>query len=122
MTTETLSVEQIVNSLDALTAIADENLPIKTAITISKTIKEVNEILNVFNDKKKKLFDKYGEENKEAEGMVIKSENIEEFNVQYTDLIKEEIDVDFTKVSVDDLGDINVKPSTLIVLEWFINA
>jgi len=119
--TKSLSIEQIMNSIEPLRTISNETLPIKVAITLTRTIKEIDEVLGVFNDSKQKLFEKYGEES-ENDSMKIKDDNLEEFNEAYVDLIKQKIDVNVQSVDVGELGDISVKPSSLVVLDWLINV
>ena len=119
--TKSLTIERIMNSLEALREISNEDIPLKAAVRITRTIKEVDNVLEVFNDSKKKLFEKYGEEVEGQEGSRIKEENVEVFNEKYIELLKQEVDIDFVEVDVEDLGDINVKPSVLMTLDWFIS-
>ena len=120
--TKSLTMERIMNSLEALREISNEDVPLKAAVAMTKTIKEVDGILEVFNDSKKKLFEKYGEEKEGQEGITVKEEHVDEFNEKYVELITQEIDIDFVKVDVESLGDINVKPSVLMTLDWFISV
>jgi len=113
-----LTVGMFLDSFTALKELANKDVNIKTGVALAKNIKELNEILEVYNGSERKLFDKYGE--KVDDVTTITEENVEVFNKERKALLEQEIDVIINTINVDDLKDINLKTSTVMSLDWLI--
>ena len=95
-----------------------EGLPFKVALSLAKNIKEIDEVLTVYENKRKELINKYGKKDKDGE-LVIKDNNIEltdkvAFANEFNSLVAEDVDVDIKKIKVDDLENVkNLTPNDI---------
>lgn len=116
--TEVLTVENILNSSDALRELTNKDVDINIGVSLAKTLTEFECVLNVFNKNRNAILDKYSHE---VDGQTkIKEEFIDTYNTEYTKLLNTEVDVVFNKIDVNLLKDIRVKTSTLLILNWLI--
>lgn len=114
-----LTIGILLNSVEAVKELTSKDLSINISVKLVKIIKKLNEVLEVYETKRKSLYEKYGEE-LENGSMKIFDEKLEIFNEEHNKLTKEEIDIEFGQIDVSDLGDINMKTSTLMSLDWLI--
>jgi len=117
-----MNIKEILASKEAIEELIGIDVPINSAIKISKVQKEINDILEVYDSKRKVLFDKYGEETKEANGETkIKDENIQEFSKDILEILSEELeDFNVKPILISTLGDINIKPASITSLDWLL--
>lgn len=111
-----LTIEKVVNSIEALREITNKDVPIKVGIALARNTKEVNEILEVFNKKKETVFDKYSE----GEKTITDEADIKGYNDEIGVLVSELIEINTTMIDIEALGDINIRPSSLLALDWMI--
>ena len=109
-----MKLKTILESKDSLQELITQSMPINSAFKISKIQRELNNILEIFDNRKKDLFSKYGEDNQ-----IIK-ENEEIYIKEYTILLEEELDLEIEKVSIDKLGNISIAPAHLTNLGWLL--
>ena len=119
-----VTVERIFKSQQSLNEILNSNLKASVAYKLSRIAAKVSGEMKVFDEQRRKLVEKYGETDDEGNTKVPESSR-EEFNKEINDMFKEEIDIDLSKISVEDLVDskaneIDVKGSTLINLDWLL--
>jgi hypothetical protein len=119
--TKTVTIQQVMVSAEPLKELANQDIQIGVAVSLTKTIREVDEVMKIFDENKNKLFKEYGEELDEEQGIKIKEENIEVFNEKYVELLNQEVEIDAKDIDVSDLGDIDMKATSLLALEWLIN-
>lgn len=113
-----MNIKEILESKDSIQELIGKSMPIKTAFAVSKLQKELNIALELYDSRKQGMFDKYGE-NSEA-GKKIKEEYISTYISEHNELIEEELDILFDKVSIDTLGDIQIAPAHLTNLSWLL--
>lgn len=113
-----LSLNDLINSKGSLTKLAKTDIPIKTAYWLNKDIQKLNNEFLIFDELKKKLFEKYGE-NKDNQ-IIIKPENIESFQKDFNELLKSEIEVEIHKIKLEMLGEIKLSPFDLTALQFII--
>jgi len=114
-----LTVSVVLSSVEALKELSNKDLSINISVKLVKIIKELNEVLEVYDTKRNELYIKYGEEIENG-SMKILDENLETFNKEFDVLKEEEIDIEFEQINVSNLSDINMKTSTLMSLDWLI--
>lgn len=115
-----LKVKVVLDSVSALRELADKDVNISTGFKLLKVINTLNDVITIFDEKRKGLFDKFGDS--EGEEVTIKAEHTDEFNSEYEKLMVEEIDIEFDEINVKEFGDIQVKTVTLMRLEWLITT
>lgn len=114
-----MELYRIVESRESLKKLnTAEGLPFKTALSIAKSIKEIDEILQVYENKRKELINKYGEKDENGE-LVIKDDNVKltnrtAFVNEFNTLAMEDVDIEIKKISVDDLENVtSLTPSDI---------
>lgn len=113
-----LTIEMLLESVTSLKDLADKDVNIRIGIALAKNIKEFNEVLEVYNESRRKLFEKYGETIDDR--ILITEENTEVFNKEHKELLEQEVDVTINMIKVDELENVNIKTSTLMSLDWLI--
>lgn len=114
-----MKLYQLIESKDSLKKLnTAEGLPFKTALSIAKDIKEIDEVLQVYENKRRELINKYGKKDENGE-LIIKNDNIEltdraAFTNEFNTLAMEDVDIEIKKISVDDLENVtSLTPSDI---------
>jgi len=113
-----MNIKQILESKEAIEELVGMILPINVAIKVSKVQKECNDALAVYEEMRKALFEKYGEEVDEQ--LTIKAEHVDTFMKESQEIIEEELDIEINPISVEALGDISIKPAHITQLGWLL--
>lgn len=84
-----------------------EGLPFKVALSLSKDIREIDDILTVYEQKRKELINKYGKKNEKGE-LMVNNDQVElidktAFANEFNQLVSEDVDLKLTKIRIDDL-------------------
>ena len=106
-----MKLYQLIESKDSLKKLnTAEGLSFKTALSIAKNIKEIDEVLQVYENKRKELINKYGEKDEKGEliteGDNVKLTNRAAFVNEFNALAMEDVDIEIKKISVDDLENV----------------
>jgi hypothetical protein len=114
-----MKLYQLVESNDSLKKLnTAEGLPFKTALSIARDIKNIEEVLQVYENKRKELVNKYGEKDENGE-LVIKDDSVKltdraAFVNEFNALAMEDVDIEIKKISVDDLENVtSLTPSDI---------
>jgi hypothetical protein len=123
----TIKIAQILEGTQALREFTNTELPISAALKWNKNVKEIDEVLKVFNERREALFNEWAEEGEadeegKAPGKVIPKEKMEEFGKLVQELIEEEVELNIQKVDVTTLGNLTMKPAVLAQLEWIFKT
>lgn len=108
----------IIKSKEALDRLFTERLPIKVSFNLRKSLRKLNTILKDFEDTRVSLIEKLGEIDASNGNYIVNKENIPEFNKEMDSLLESDIETEFNKISVNDLGDIKISPLDLEVLSY----
>lgn len=111
-----MNIKEILESKEAIETLTAQNLPINTAIKVSKVQKELNSVLDIYQERRKSLFEKYGE----GKDLTIPDDKREVFIKEHEELINEELEITIQKISAEALGDINITPNHLTNLSWLL--
>lgn len=118
---------EISKILESIYKILDKDLPIKCAYSLSKLTKMIIAENQTLEENRIKLLERYGEKDNSNKLKVnengtvsIMKEHIDTFQEQYNELMNIEVEIDVNSVSIESLGDINVSPKDLLVLDRFI--
>lgn len=114
-----MKLYQLIESKDSLKKLnTAEGLPFKVAFSLAKDIKEIDEALTVYENKRKELINKYGEKDDNGE-LVIKDDSVKltdraAFVNEFNALAMEDVDIEIKKISVDDLKNVtSLTPSDI---------
>ena len=122
-----ITLEQLINSSDALRNLSQKQLKARSAYTVAKLIKAADTEMTNFNDVRVDLVKKYAEKDENGElildenqNIKVPPENIEKFNIELQELLKTTIEINANKISIDDLEDIQFTPTEMAQLDEFI--
>ena len=112
---------ELVYAQPALNELFNKELKAVVAFKVSKLITKITAELKDYDTVRNGLVTKYGDKN-ESGNVEIKpdTEAMKNFLDELNPLLEKEINLDFEKISIAELGDIEIKPSTLAVLSEFI--
>lgn len=105
-----LSLQKLWNSQDVKARIS---------FRLAKMGKEINAELEIFNEKKQKLYEKYGVK-KEDNNFYITDENMEVFQKEYKELIEEETTISIPEIHLSDVENVDISPRDISTLDWLI--
>jgi len=106
--------------MEALPVILEEKLPVKTAYWFTRTFRDLAREFKIFNETRMKLVDRYAKRDEKGKYIVkdgryvMKDEKA--FDREYDELAEQEIEIKFEPITIDQLGDINIKPMDLLKL------
>lgn len=119
-----MKLKQLVESTTALNKLVDQKLPIKVSFQLSTFLSKTNPELTNFDKLRTEKIQEYGErvikDGKPTEEYTIPKDKVEEWSKEINELLEQEIDVKIPDIKIDDLGDINIEPTSLMGLEWLI--
>jgi len=114
-----LTVLQMLEAKRGLDALAQKDLPVTTAWKIARMLGPLVPEAQAFDTAQKKLFEKYGEEEKGQRK--IKLEHMTIFQAEMEKLIGQEVELkDGQKLTLAELGDVKVQAADLARVEMFI--
>ena len=125
-----ITFQDLLNAKEVFFKITNTPMPFKISYRLKKIIEKVIRELRCFEDARVELVKKYCEKDdkgepvtKENGGASFTSENIARFNMEYSELIKTEADIEFSKIPLEILesADIKISAGELIALEKFID-
>ena len=122
-----LTLEQLINSIDALKQLSIEPLRASVAFTVARIIKAADtEVIN-FNDTRSTLINKYGKRNDDGSlvtdsngNFQINREDVITFNTELTDLLSTSVTLNANKIKMDDIDNIAFTPAEMLTLEPYI--
>lgn len=122
-----VTIQDLVNGTEALQKLAGTGLKAKLAWQIGKLIKAAEAELQSFNETRIELIKKYGAKDENDELITdengnckINPEGVEEFTNELNELANSEVELNATKVKMDDLENVDFTPSEMVALEPFI--
>jgi len=113
----------IVNSEKALNQLGNTKLKAVLSFKLKSLIEDTkNERVKYYNIMNEKLAE-CGVENPDKKGVyTLKSECVDQFNSEMTELQNTEIEIKFEKLKISDLGDSKITPNVLVDLEWLFEG
>lgn len=115
-----IKLQTLKDSQESLKKLAKVVLPAKIGYRINKVLNKVNSEVRSFEDQRFALIKRLGKQtNAESDTWQLLPENNEAFNKEMKELGEIEVDIDFEKLKIEDLGEIHVAPEILV--EWVFN-
>jgi len=102
----------------SLTNLVQVKLPAKVAHKLAKFAKQINAEFQDFNTTRDEIIRKIGVEDKEKSVIQVPPEKMDDFKREITELLEEEISVDFEPIHVNVLGDAILTPADLANLSF----
>lgn len=111
------SLGEIYGLTRSLQKITDKELPIKASFRLCKFMKSCSEEMETLEKTRVKLVDKYAAPFEDKKDKQVSEENRPKFQEEFTNLLKEEVEIDFKPIPIKDLGDISVSANDLIAMQ-----
>jgi hypothetical protein len=119
--------EVLVNSVQVLRKLNNAELPVKVSYKLAKNIKSIEKELNIYEEEKQKLINKYGEKDEEGklktkEDGSINITDTENWNKDIKELLDIEAEINIEKINIDELAksDLKLTPSELTLIDYMI--
>ena len=123
------TLNEVMGMQAGLDAILAKELPVKTAYWLARFLDKAGSEFKAMETARMKLIEKYAKKDKDGKSVMKKDKdgkqlneydltetNMKEFQTEFAELGKEEFEIDFKPIKLDQLGDINLKPIVLIQL------
>jgi hypothetical protein len=122
------NLNEVMGMQAGLDVILGKELPIKTGYWLARFLDKVGVEFKAMETARIKLIKKYAKKDKDGEPMMKKvkdgkpqefdltNDNMKKFQAEYGELGKEEFEIDFKAIKLDQLGDIKLKPIVLVQL------
>ena len=127
------SLNEIMRMNEGLNAILAKELPVKTAYWLARFLDKVGSEFKAMETARMKLIEKYAKKDKDGKSVMKKDKdgkqlnkydlnetNMKKFQAEFAELGKEEFEIDFKPIKLEQLGDIKLKPIVLIQLSKLI--
>lgn len=115
---------EISGVLDGLNQVADIDIPIKVAYWFARTAKQLQPEVQAFEQARMKLLKKHGKKDKKGELATDKNDQVqwnrpedaEAFSKEFKELAEQEAEIKMDPISIDRLGEIDIKPEIIYKL------
>lgn len=112
---------EISGVLDGLNQVADIDIPIKVAYWFARTAKQLQPEAQAFEEARMKLLTKYGKKDKKGELVTDKDNQVQfvdfkTFSEEFKELAEQEAEIKMDPISIDRLGEIDIKPEIIYKL------
>jgi len=105
----------------SLKSLVKKEMPAAVSYQLAKFIKKMSEELIIVEEQRIKLVKKYSvAEDDTEQSTMVAPEHQEQFMKEFSDLLEQEVEIDFEPVKLSSLGDIVISPVDLVKLEKII--
>ncbi len=106
-------VQSVSPSLQSLAAM---KLPVKVAFRVSTALLAIKPIMETYEKSRMGIFEQFGTPDESGQQFTVSSENMAEFNKQFSALVEEEVEVSLPKIKLSEMGDVSIEPQLLFAL------
>lgn len=122
-----LTNKKILNDAMTIGAISNKELPIKVSYAIAKNISKLEKELQIYNQEREKLIEKYSvkdDDNKtiidENNQIKIQDKYLDAWNKDIKELQEIEVEIDMHKFKLEELNGYNITPAELMAIDYMI--
>lgn len=115
----TVSLGDLLNSQQALQALAQQPLPARLAFKLSKVLKAVTKELDAFNETRIQLCDRFGKKQEDGTYEFSKA-NEELVNTEYQELIKTDVVLHVERIDLENLPGLQITAANVVLLSWLM--
>jgi hypothetical protein len=113
-----IKVSKLANSIPSIKFISQQTVPAKICFKLAKFINAISQELDVLEQSRKMIVEKYSFVNKETEQFDIKPENQSQFEKEMLDLFNEEVEISLEPIQITELGGISLPVNHLMSLDF----
>lgn len=94
-----ITIEDLYGLAEGITELSNKELPTKSAFVVSRNLKKIKEEIQSAEEIRSKLLERFS-----VDGEIEKGRE-KEFNAEFSELLEQEIDINLSTISLDDIGD-----------------
>ena len=122
-----ISINELLNSVQVLKKLSSQNFMAATAYKIARICRESDKELELFNNQRTALIQKYGM--RDDSGMLMKNEegfiqfspeNSQKFTNEINELTQTIIHLNVEKMTIEELGTVLLTPDEMLMIDCFI--
>ncbi len=114
------TIVELLNAREPLIKIANQPVKSVIAFRLLKILKLVNEELTRFDEIRNTLWQKHGNADPLTGQISISEEGKTVINTELTPILNEEVELTFTKININDLGNVELTAFEVMAIEKFI--
>ena len=115
-----VTLGHLISIKDSLTKIYNYDIPMEEAQKAGRTLVEIEQEFEIYENNRKRLFEKYGELDKKGEQLVIPPKNTTEFNRELQELLACEVNINIATIKIGSLDGIKLSVLDMKGLDRFI--
>lgn len=122
-----VTVQQIIESQEAMRNLLDKQLKGRTAFQVARLIKKLENEISSYNDTRVKLIERYAMKNDDGTFVIndkneyqFTQENMNGFVQEMNKILAENIEIDVNPIKLEELDNINFTVMEMTMLEPFI--
>lgn len=119
-----LKTGELADVARGLNDLISKDLPVRAAYWTAKIAKKVASELRDFNTQRIKLLEKHSEKDSDGKPSITNDNHVladvEHFRVDFDELCGIPLDIGCMPISLSDLGNVSIKPGTMILLDKII--
>ena len=105
----------------ALGKLLSSTMPVKQSYRMSKLAKCITKEMNDIEESRNDLIKKFGDKNDKGQIEIIDNDKKEEFNKEFADLLKEEVEITFVPIDLENIGEAKLTPFDIVALDIFLD-
>lgn len=109
-----IKLQEIISQTENIKSLLQNKLPVKIAYRLNKLSGKIDHELKTYTETKNGLVIEYGEKQENGDIKVTDPEKLVEFHTKHNELIEMDVELDFEKLKIEDLGDITLSPNEII--------
>lgn len=109
-----IKLEEIIKASSALVELQRYSLPVKISYRLKRLLDRLTPILKSYDEKRVELVKEFGEQNEKKEFEVRDPEKLKLFHEKHNELLEFEEEVEFDKIKIKELGNINIPAKDLV--------
>jgi len=110
-------LKEIFGITRSLPKLTEKELPIRISYRLLKFLRRCSEEMETLEKARVMLVEKYSESTDAKSDRKVSEENTPKFQQEFTALMEEEVEIDFTPIKISELGDIKVSTNDLMPLQ-----
>lgn len=110
-----IKLGELVSNVENVQNLLKNKLPIKVAYRLNRLSTKIDSELKTYNDTKNTLVLELAKNLPDNTKITQENpEELKEFNKRHNELLSTELELDFDKISIEELGDVVVAPNELV--------
>src|SRR3990167_11024817 len=108
-----ITIGEIANQIENLKELQAIKMPVKVSYKLMRLVNKLQPEMEIYHQKRNELVKEYGTEN-EDKTFSVKQDKLKEFYPELKKLLEIEIDIEWQKIKIEELGDMNIEGKLLL--------